>query len=173
MDNFFEKPQKRDGIELNLVPIIDMLTTVIFFLLLSTVFIAMNKLTVPPSKVSTVSDPIAPPPLAATLLVGADQAQQKVEVRMSWTGKAPGQMSQSIAVQDLATKPDALVEATHKLADQFHQRFPDEKTVRVGMSRELPYQYLISAMDGVRDAMPDLVLISYQESEARFKGGTQ
>src|SRR5438270_630795 len=119
MDNFFEKPQKRDGIELNLVPIIDMLTTVIFFLLLSTVFIAMNKLTVPPSKVSTVSDPIAPPPLAATLLVGTHPEEQKIEVRMSWIGRSPGQMSKSVSIQDATTKADAIVEATHKLADQF------------------------------------------------------
>jgi biopolymer transport protein ExbD len=173
MDDFFERPHRKEIFEINLVPVIDMLTTVIFFLLLSTVFIAFNKLTVPPSKVSTITNPVAPPPLAATILVAESApsaASQTIELRFNWGGKEPGQVSQSVSIPDLETTPALLLDASKKLADEFHKKYPDERTIRVGLERTIPYQSLISVMDGIRESLPDLVLISYDETEQRWKG---
>jgi hypothetical protein len=44
---------------------------------------------------------------------------------------------------------------------------PKEKTLKVGLGGNLPFQNLISVMDGVRTTLPDVVLVSYNEAEAR------
>jgi biopolymer transport protein ExbD len=183
MDNLFDYPEKRAISELNLVPIIDMFTTVIFFLLLSTMFIAYTKLTVPPSKVSTITQPLAPPPLAATLLVGNEQ-DDKVRMVLQWSGKEPGHSKAEAPTQAAptteqgSTSPSTppgspVIAATKKLISDFHARYPGERTIRIAMARTVEYQNLISVMDAVREDMPDVVLVSYDEAEMALKEHAQ
>jgi biopolymer transport protein ExbD len=165
-DDFFERPSRRPVHELNLVPIIDMFSTVIFFLVLSTSFIAFTKLTIPPSKVSTITDPVAPPPLAPKMLLFGSPGDYRLH--LSWAGREPGTALEKIEAEGPASEP-LLLQAGKKLATGFHEKYPEERSLQIGLAGDLPYQGLISVMDGVRDSLPDIVLISYQETEQRAK----
>jgi hypothetical protein len=54
-----------------------------------------------------------------------------------------------------------------KQAEKFSAKFPGEKTLQVSLERNLPYQSLISVMDGAREKFPDIVLVSYHEADQR------
>ncbi len=166
MDDFFVKPERKQIRELNLVPVIDMFTTVIFFLILSTSFFAFTKLTVPPAKVSVNTDPLTPPPMSTKLVLGTSSAAGQdgnVRLLLSWVGESPGQESRSIAREKVEAE-------VRLLAEEFKKKFPRERTVQLGLVPGLGYQVLIHAMDGVRDQLPDLVLISPEEAAARLAG---
>jgi biopolymer transport protein ExbD len=162
MDDFFVKPERKQIRELNLVPVIDMFTTVIFFLILSTSFFAFTKLTVPPAKVSVNTDPLTPPPMATKLVLGP-ASEGGVRLLLSWVGEAPGQETRTVENAKVESEVRGLVEA-------FKKRFPKERTVQLGMGPSLSYQVLIHAMDGAREQLPDLVLISPDEAAARLSG---
>lgn len=170
MDDFLLKPQRRHVRHLNIVPILDMLTTVIFFLLLSTSFIQFTKLTVPPSQVSTITDPIAPPPLAPKLVVvkaGADLHR----LILTWAGKEPGEDARPYrAATDPKKDVPELAALAGKMISDFHTKFPTEKSLQIGLGHDVEYQKLIAVMDGARENMPDIVLISYNEAESRARG---
>jgi biopolymer transport protein ExbD len=162
MDDFFEKPERKHIRELNLVPVIDMFTTVIFFLLLSTSFYAFTKLTLPPSKVSVNTDPLTPPPLSTKLVIGEVQAQPPLlTVKLSWVGESPGEERVDVSEAELETK-------VRELVSRFHDKFPAERTIQLGMSPSVRYQSLILAMDGAREKLPDIVLISPEEAATRL-----
>jgi biopolymer transport protein ExbD len=166
IEGWIQKKQRRHVQDLNIVPILDMLTTVIFFLLMSTSFIEFTKTTVPPSSSATVSTEDREPPKTPKLfLVSPDGKGLKLILR--WSGKNPGQASESIRTEgDAKQLRESLVKASEKLAKDFTAKNPDEKTIQIGMQPQLPYQSLISVMDGVRPVLPDLVLISYAEADA-------
>lgn len=164
MDDFFQKPERKHIRELNLVPVIDMFTTVIFFLLLSTSFYAFTKLTLPPSKVSVNTDPLTPPPLSTKLVIGDAQSGDKgslLTVRLSWVGESPGEELAQVAESELESK-------VRELVTRFHEKYPAERTVQLGLSAGVRYQSLISAMDGAREKLPDIVLISPEEASTRL-----
>ena len=163
MDDFFERPQRKPVRDLNLVPVIDMFTTVLFFLLLSTSFYGFTKLTVPPSKVSVNTDPLVPPPLSARLLV-APGPEGNLSVVMSWVGAEPGKLEATATQETLEPKVKGLVE-------QFSQKHPMERTVQLGLAPGVNYQALIWAMDGARQKLPDIVLISPEDALARLGSG--
>ena len=168
----FERAEKRHMAHPNLVPIIDLFTCIIFFLLLSTSFIALTKITVPPSKVSTITDPIAPPPLAPKILLTDVGPQFKLT--LFWAGATPGQdillipKSGDLSSLEMQTR---VLGTTQKLARQFNQRYPDEKGIQLGLGGGIPYQLLLSTMDGLKDVLPDVILISHEEAEARASQG--
>ncbi len=158
MDEFFPKLQKKHAKDLNIVPILDMLVTVIFFLLMSTSFIEYTKLSLPPSATVESATQSKIPPLAPKLKV--IQRDAVYEVRLSWGGPNPGMTT-------VKASSEALLEGeTRKLVAAFSLKFPNEKTVQISMGRQVHYQNLISAMDGARDHLPDVVLSSYTEVDA-------
>ena len=165
MDDFFVKPERKAIRELNLVPVIDMFTTVIFFLILSTSFFAFTKLTVPPAKVSVNTDPLTPPPMSTKLVLGSG-SNGGVRILLSWVGQSPGQDSRTVGKEVVEAEVRSIVEA-------FKKRFPQERTVQLGMVPSLGYQILIHAMDGARESLPDLVLISPEEAAARIAGKSE
>lgn len=158
MDDLIVKPERRHIKEPNLVPVIDMFTVVIFFLILSTSFFSFTKITIPPSKVSVNTDPLAPPPLGAKLLLRKKLNQ--VNILLQWTGSSPGQEVETASL-------DKVFEVTGKLAKKYKSIQPKERTIQLGMSPDTPYQTLIDAMDGIRESLPDMVLISPDEALAR------
>lgn len=163
MDDLFQKPKHREAPDLNVVPVIDMFTTIIFFLLLSTSFIALTKLTVPPAQVSTVDNPLTSPPLAPKLTATRTPAGG-ITITLSWMGGHPGQIKEELPPQNSQSISSQTLKTSKDLAFSFKQKFPDEKSLRVGMAEDLSYQILISVMDGVREVIPEIVLISYSEA---------
>ncbi|NDD91956.1 hypothetical protein EBZ37_07720 [bacterium] len=159
MDDFFSKPERKHVRELNLVPVIDMFTTVIFFLILSTSFYGFTKLTLPPSKVSVNTDPLTPPPLSTKLLIGKNDGGFRLA--LSWVGSSPGQLEEVATVANIEDR-------VRGLAEKFTSSHPSEKTIQLGMTAEVDYQSLIRAMDGVREKLPDIVLISPAEASVRL-----
>ncbi|MCM2280052.1 MAG: biopolymer transporter ExbD [Oligoflexia bacterium] len=165
IDQIFAKKPKRRVKDLNIVPILDMLTTVIFFLLMSTSFMEFTKLTVPPSQVSVSTSQSKDPPVSPKMLLSG--ADDDLRVTLLWGGRRPGEKRERIRESDPVKRRAELVKATQKLTEDFALANPAEKTIQIALTAKLGYQNLISMMDGVRESMPDVVLISPLEAEAR------
>ncbi len=141
--------------EPDLVPILDALTSVIFFLLLSATFMTLTKLTVPPAQVSTAkaSDLI---PLNPVLVVKENNGE--LLLKLSWKGSQPGEMVKQVS--RMMPRNLELLAQTEALMKEFSGRFTDQKTLQLSLSNQIQYQELITVMDGVRTAYQDIVLVS-------------
>lgn len=158
-NELLEAPRRRHVQELNLVPIIDMLTTIIFFLLLSMSFIQYSKLSVPDSSISVVSSKDKLPELQPKLLLVAKDANTDFLV-LRWAGEAGGELSAEISGGELEL--DAKVK---EFLTQFKEKNPNEKVLQVALSSSVPYSKLIHLMDSSREFMPDVVLLSAKDAE--------
>ncbi len=158
MHGLFKKPERREVKELQIVPVIDMFTTVIFFLLMSTSFIALTKLSVPPTKVEAVSAESPVEPLAPKLIV-SQKNSESAELKLSWRGKEPGEFTETVQFNE--TELTKLQEVSFKIVERFALKFPSESSVRLGFGSDVPYQWVVSAMDGVRQKITNIVLVSY------------
>lgn len=167
MDNLFERVKPRTGIDLNVVPIMDMLICVIFFLLLSTTFMGYTKLQVPPSSVTTITDPVRPEPLSPKMMAYIFDGQ--LQIRLEWKGQSPGSKTIPIAARDLVGRAKKVQDRTAEMIREFKRVYPSETTLQMALSAEIPYQILISMMDGARLLLPDVVLYSYTEVDARTR----
>lgn len=167
LDLFSGDRKRKEVPELNVVPILDMLMSVIFFLLLTTTFLQFTKESVPPASVSTITDPIKPPPVAAKLMVFPDDKGLKLS--LNWSGIHPGKIEKDFTPSP--ENPDAseaeLLKSTTDMATEFNAQYPNEKTIQIGFGEDVPYQHLITVMDGVKEKLPDMVLFSYKEVAAR------
>lgn len=164
--SFFQRAPKRHIQDLNIVPILDMLTTVIFFLLLSTSFMEYTKLSLPPSKTSVITDPVAPPPLGTKFLLVP--VKEEFKAVLFWAGAEPGEFTKMIPLEkDPDLRRKAILKTSKEMADEFLKKYPKEKTIQLGLGSQVSYQDMVSLMDGVRDVFPDIVLISPAEAEAR------
>lgn len=155
---------RRHAPEPDLVPILDGLTAVIFFMLLSISFVGITKLTLPPSAVSAAS-PSKEPPLSGRVIAKLDGSV--INLKLEWLGNSPGSFAEKASRVDVAGKNLDLLEAVEKLAIRYKEKFPDEKTLQIAISSQMNYQELISIMDGLRknEMYEDLVLSSYTEAE--------
>ncbi|MFL5815408.1 MAG: ExbD/TolR family protein [Bdellovibrionia bacterium] len=169
-DDIFQRPHPKHVKDLNLVPVIDMFTTVLFFLILSTSFYTYTKLTVPPAQVDTITKPLPKPPLAPRLLLASGKAGAKVQLVLTWEGSEPGEAEETIVSQDPKATPEEIRKKANSMLETFLKKNPDEKSIRLSMTPNTSYQYLISVMDGVRDRISDVVLTSYEEADAKFRG---
>jgi biopolymer transport protein ExbD len=152
--------------EIPLAPVLDLLTVVIFFLLLSTSFVELTKQTLPPSSTSVVSDPAAPIPLNLRLfLVRAGKAYK---FALQWAGDKPGREERLLPAGALgAAREKDLREVSANLAHELKQRYPQEASVQVGLGSNINYQEVIAVMDGVREHFDDLVMVSPQDAESK------
>lgn len=158
-DDFFEKPHKRKIDELNVVPILDMLMSVIFFLLLSTTLIGYTKLEIPPAKISEESQ-LQAVPLSPKLMV-RDKGDH-YELQLKWQGERPSTLVEKVdRVPGDTNLEKNIRESSEKLASEFLDLYPQEKTIQVGLAEMVNYQVLISVMDGLKTRMQDVVLFSY------------
>lgn len=157
MDDILTTKRKRHTQDLNIVPILDMLTTVIFFLLLSAGFMEFTKLTLPPSATVTSTSTVQTVPVAPRLVIkNADQGQYLIQ--LAWGGAKPGQNA-------VRASEGQIVAKLKQMTASFSKSYPNEKTVQVSLQRRLKYQILIAVMDGVRDSLPDVVLATYEGAE--------
>ncbi len=156
--------ERRHAPEPDLVPILDGLTAVIFFMLLSISFIGITKVTIPPSAVSA-STPNNDVPVSGRVI--AILNGETINLRMEWIGNKPGSFAEKAARLPADKKNAELVEAVERLAIKFKEKFPDEKTIQIALASSLNYQELIGVMDGLRknELYKDLVLSSYTEAD--------
>jgi biopolymer transport protein ExbD len=155
--------ERRHAPEPDLVPILDGLTAVIFFMLLSISFIGITKLTVPPSSASVSTSTEVP--ISGRVI--AQLEGDMISVKLEWIGQKPGSVTQKAKRALSDAKNSDLVDAVEKLAIQFKAKFPEEKTIQIALASKLNYQELISVMDGLRknELYEDLVLSSYTEAD--------
>ena len=153
IDEILQKRRRKKMKDLNIVPILDMLVTVIFFLLMSTSFLEFTKLTLPPASTVVVPSTNAKIPVAPKITVQG--ANQNYTITLSWGGATPGQ--NQVLADELTIIPK-----TQELLRKFSVTYPKEKTIQISLGQYVRYQVLISLMDGARDFTPDMVLTSYQ-----------
>ncbi|OYZ21447.1 MAG: hypothetical protein B7Y39_09290 [Bdellovibrio sp. 28-41-41] len=156
----FADLHRRHTPEPELVPILDALTCIIFFLMYTTTFMELTSLTLPPSAVSVVSknDQSRSVPVIPKLFI--DVVDQQIVVKLKWSGNTPGSTVKKVE----RTKPERYSQSLQKTVEdvvaEFAKRFPDEKSLQVAVAERGTYQELISVMDGVTKSVPDVVLLS-------------
>lgn len=164
----FEFPRRKKSSidELNVVPILDMFVSIVFFLLLSASMVGMTKIVLPPSSTTTIESGTTKLPVNAKVFVISSEAKSGMfKVILKWEGSRPG--SDSIHVdEDVFKEPSKIVTNIQDMIKKFKDAYPEERTIQIGMQSSIPYQWLISVMDGVREVMPDMVLTSYQMADA-------
>jgi biopolymer transport protein ExbD len=148
--------------EPDLVPILDGLVCVIFFLLLSISFVGLTKLTVPPST-SAVSTTPEKPPLSPKVKVVQEKGNLRIE--LEWLGEKPAHVAVEQARDNKRAINKELIQKVTSLVGEFKTKFPEEKTMQLTMGEELSYQEMIAVMDGIRPHFDDIVLNSYKELE--------
>lgn len=166
MNDFgFPKKKKRTIEDLNVVPILDMFVSIVFFLLLSASMVGMTKIVLPPSSTASVESGVTKVPLNPKLFViTSDKDPGMVKVLLRWEGDKPG--GDSVSLPDEVTKDQKKpVDEIKKMVKKFKDQFPEEKTIQISLQSGIIYQWLISAMDGVREILPDMVLNSYQTAD--------
>jgi biopolymer transport protein ExbD len=169
--DLFHKSHRRHVKELNIVPILDMMTTVIFFLLLSTSFIEFTKITVPPSSTATITDPITPPPVTPRMILMKKDLGYRLQ--LTWTGRSPGVLFRTLENEKIeaaikqaeelkqATDPKGIVvpeelvskeimRMASEMIKEFKVNFPSENTFQVGLGGKVAYQNLVGVMDGIQ-----------------------
>ncbi|MBL7545479.1 MAG: biopolymer transporter ExbD [Bdellovibrionaceae bacterium] len=156
----FAELHRRHTPEPELVPILDALTCIIFFLMYTTTFMELTSLTLPPSAVSVVSksDSSAGVPLIPKLFI--DIKDQTLVLKLKWMGQAPGNVVRKLE----RTKPERysaeLEKTVNEIVTEFAKRFPSEKSLQIAIADRGTYQELISIMDGITKSIPDVVLLS-------------
>lgn len=154
--------------EPDLVPILDGLTAVIFFLLLSVSFVGLTKVTLPPSasSVSTSSDDR---PLSGRLRAYTQGGT--VLLRLEWLGKNPGSYKESVLRGEPSKKNKALLETAKDLTEKFKQKYPNESTLQLALAENMTYQEMISIMDGALLNIKDIALSSYHDATRSEESG--
>lgn len=141
--------------EPELVPILDALTCLIFFLLLSTTFIELTKITLPPSKVDVTASAEMAQALNPKFSVRQNGA--KISLGLSWQGTSPNSFSEEVPVGIPAQE---LTAAASKMISGMLNQYPQEKNIQLVLDKEIPYQQMISVMDGIREYLDNIVLLS-------------
>ncbi len=161
-------------IELNITAFLDMMSTILFFLLLSVSFVNMTSLTLPPAAKSLLKNPFAAAPLSPKIyLFSLDD--QSLRLVVSWKGAEPGEFKEDIARVASDKVNENLIILSTKLVSALLQKYPAEKSVQLSLASDVNYQELVSVMDGIRAKISEIVLLSYEESHAKareqVKGG--
>ena len=157
--------QRRHMPEPDLVPIMDALTSVIFFLLFSTTFVQLTQVTLPPSAV-TASNSSDDTPLSPKLYVVLDKNNQLL-LRLNWSGKNPGHLETSLVRTSFRESSAELMQKTKDLLKQFKEKLNYDQSLQIALDSEANYQELITVMDGAREVFQDLVLMSPEEVKNR------
>lgn len=150
---------------IDLVPIIDAMTCVIFFLLLSSTFVEFTKITMPSSMTSefkTTSDSDKKP--LAPKLFGLVQ-NNEISLVLSWLGEQPGHLKKKILRDPQNKRSEELQQASTELVKEFKIKFPNENSLQIGLSSQASYQELISAIDGARKEFNDIVMTSWSDED--------
>lgn len=156
----FAEIQRRHTPEPELVPILDALTCIIFFLMYTTTFMELTSLTLPPSAVSVVKEQNVADGNPLTPKIFVNIVNSNLEVILKWTGSAPGKIKKTISRFKSERYSKDLEIAMTVLIKEFVKKFPKEKTIQLGLAEGSTYQELITIMDGIRKNIQDIVLMS-------------
>lgn len=156
---------KRHIPEPELVPIMDALVSVIFFLLLSTTFIELTKITLPPSKVDVISGSLDSLPLSAKFFMKIE-SKDKIRLSLKWAGEKPDMLWTEVKRKDPNILSEELKSRAAELASEFASRFPNEKNIQLAFSAESSFQEMVTTMDGIREYLDNIVLLSPEEVES-------
>ena len=131
----------KQGVELNLVPILDTMVTLIGFLLFTTSFLAMVSIESPLPQASPeeVREKILEKPLQLTLTLG----EKSVEI---WS---PFQKINSKSIPN-ASDGEINLKAIHEALIEIKKSFPDETQIVLAPHQKTPYDVLIALMDTIR-----------------------
>jgi len=167
MNDFtFPKRAKKSIDDLNVVPILDMFVSIVFFLLLSASMVGMTKLVVPPSATSVIESGSTKVPINAKLnVIPLDSKMEAIKIVFKWEGAKPGELSLSLK-EDIFVNQKVVVGKIKEMVQKFKNQYPGERTVQISMQTMIPYQWLITVMDGVTELLPDVVLNSYTVADA-------
>lgn len=165
MHEFLKKPKRHHVREIPLAPILDLLTVVIFFLILSASFIEMRQNTLPPSSTVVAHGSLATPekiPLNPKLIMGMKDGE--VIFLLKWFGATPGQLTKKIKLgkknYDLNLKSTASL-----ILNEFKKVYPKESKLQLGWQGNINYQVVLTVVDGIIPEIKDLVFLSPEESE--------
>lgn len=156
----FAELHRRHTPEPELVPILDALTCIIFFLMYTTTFMELTSLTLPPSAVSKVQSTTTADSNPLTPKIFVEIENQKVELTLKWTGANPGNIKKTVNRSHAERYSKELEETVAAMVADFSKKFPTEKTLQLGIAERGTYQELITIMDGIRKSIQDIVLIS-------------
>lgn len=156
----FAELHRRHNPEPELVPILDALTCIIFFLMYTTTFMELTSLTLPPSALSVVSknNPLVGIPVSPKLYV--DIIDQNLHIKLVWRGQSPGNVVRKLERTQPERYSKNLEQSVGEIVAEFSRRFPAEKSLQVAIADRGTYQELVSIMDGITKFMPDVVLLS-------------
>lgn len=168
-----DSEHQRHTPEPDLVPILDALTSVIFFLLLSTTFFELTKLTLPPSQTSVITDPQRPTPVAAKMMIAvkksSGQTPDQLRIVLKWGGEKPDVMEAVVERNKENARDEKLESEIARLVTEFNEKYPTEKSIQLGFGTGATYQEMITSMDGVRAKLQDVVLFSNLEVDALLR----
>lgn len=163
MDNI--ENHRRHMPEPDLVPIMDALTSVIFFLLFSTTFMQLTQVTLPPSAL-TASKSSEELPLSPKFYLVIEKNNQLL-LRLNWSGKNPGHSEAVLARKSFRESSPELLQKTKDLLKQFKEKLNYDQSLQLALDADANYQELITVMDGAREVFQDLVLMSPEEVKNR------
>lgn len=149
---------------LDLVPIIDAMTCVIFFLLLSSTFVEFTKISMPQAVSSVVTTSASTEPPLTPKLIGVAKGEY-LHLILSWGGKKPSHMEKRVQRDSKNQRSEPLQVTAQGIVREFKRLFPNEKALLLGLSPKATYQEMISVMDGARQELEDLVLVSWSEAQ--------
>jgi biopolymer transport protein ExbD len=153
--DIFTPRKKKHPPNLSITAILDVMVTIIFFLLVGTSFETYTKLTVPPSKVSAVSEAEADPPANPRVSVRAHGSE--FTILLAAGGRKGVELTRNAGLKNLR-------EVVGKLVGEYFKNNPKETTYQLTIESSLSYQVLISTMDGIRLWAQDIVLVAPQDS---------
>jgi biopolymer transport protein TolR len=126
------------NVELNLVPVIDLMSVLITFLLISAVWTQVSMIQLGASFASP-RDPeqvdIKPPPIEDLVL--------KLEIRANGYVLFVGKEVRTLPMIDGAYDTEALIADLSKVK----QMYPDKPGVKMAISDEIMYEHVVAAMD--------------------------
>lgn len=169
MHDFLKKPKRHHVKEIPLAPILDLLTVVIFFLILSASFIEVRQNTLPPSSTSLIkNDPTSfeKIPLNPKLIMVNEN--EKVTLVLKWFGVNEGQIFRTLKTSQKNYNQELKSNATD-IIREFKKNYPEESQLQLGWQKDIDYQSVLTVVDGTMLEVKDLVFISPEESEVLYK----
>ncbi len=158
-----EESFRKETPEPDLVPIVDCLVSVIFFLLFSTTFIELTKIVVPPAAVSNATMADSKVPVSPKFFLSVNG--NTIDLQLSWGGSNPGKLKGNVIRVEAHGVSAALESKVKEMADEFQKSNANENTMQIALSKDASYQEMINMMDGLMKSKKtfDIVLMSPNE----------
>lgn len=156
MDLFDIKIRRREHPEINLTPILDMLVSIIFFLLIFCVFSEYSQVSLP--AIQEVSGNTSQEPLLAPKVLVRSAPSGQVKLDLIWAGEHPGYQTKTVAASEF-NSAQAWTRILKSFTASFAQQYPKQKSIEVGLEGAFSYQHLVFVIDSLAEQFPDVALI--------------